>query len=167
MEHKQKFIEAINACNSCILEDDRTTWYPKVVRIEGPRKILEVYGQECGIYGTDTADDSCSNALWHLVMDKTRKCAIHVYPRKCGFRPLDVLVGYMNKEKKLTLAWENDRVLPMIGNCSNNACKPTIPPDAHWIVAAAFQYEYRRAISFFSQGVDQETLKNNTSKLIL
>ncbi len=163
MEYRKTFIEAIHACNLCILKDDKQYWYPKILRIEGRQKMLEIDGEECALMGSgdDAADANC-HALMHLMKDKTRICAIYAYPVKCGIKPVDIIVGFMDKNNGLTLAWDKKRVLPMIGNPNVSMYNQRIPPDTTWIVAAAFETKYRHAISLFSQNVDQETIKKTT-----
>ena len=159
MEHIALFIEAIEACNKCVSEDDRSSWWPRVVRSEGTDAILDVDGTEarccCG-----PSDLGNSYALLRLVADESRICALFAYPAKDGIRPVDVVVGFLDKDRGMTLAWDGERVLPMIGNQAVVNVAP--PPDAEWIVAAAFQKDHRRAISLFAHGVDQATLKQAT-----
>lgn len=97
------------------------------------------------------------HALSRLVLDETLVCALYAYPVCVGIKPVDVVVGFLDKNKELTLAWDNERVFPMVGN----SFVPAIPKGCEWIVAASFQMKYRRSICIFAKSLDLETLKEH------
>jgi hypothetical protein len=145
MGHERGYVEAIEACNRCIREDDRAnTWWPKVLRIEGSRTVLDVDGTECAAFSD--VDVAHSSALFRLMLDDRRVCALFAYPAESGVKPVDVVVGFLDGDGRLTLALNDKEVFPMIGNRDP---PPEIPPATRWIVAAALGTEHRRAVSAF------------------
>ena len=154
MSSSSLFNEALDACYAGVRNDDRRTWWPKVVRADGPTTVLDVDGRECVFTcrGSPSGSGGSSsdfevgnaNALFRLMADGGRTCALYAYPAECGIRPVDAIVGFLGGEAdELALACDNERVFPMIGG---RGPAPEIPPGARWIVAAAFQTGHRHAV---------------------
>ena len=150
MTLESEYNDAIHAVNDCVVNDDRTTWWPKIKRIEGNRKIHDINGEECGSSGGNgtSYEDAMHNALLRLVIDKSLPCALFVYPVKDGIQLMDIIVGFLDEEHEFRLACNNKHIYPMIGNSTE---VPNIPTNTKWIVGAALNTNYRRAVSFYNQ----------------
>lgn len=156
---------AIECCYTHILHDDRETWWPKIKRIEGRKVIHEINGVECSAGGGiihSEYDDAYSNSMLRLCMSKEETCAIFAYPVKYGIQPVDILIGFMDVSRNLTLAWDETRVYPMIGNRFYESS--AIPKNTKWIVAANLSHDYRKAVSLYCQPKNLNDIKENTPK---
>lgn len=166
---KHKFQEAIRAINDKIaINDDHETWWPKILRRESDfsKSIHDIDGVEAAASSSDRAmnefDESRANSYLRLVL-RNSPCELFAYPVEFGIRPVDVIVGFMSENKDdLTLAWDDDRVYPLIGN---NEYIRTLPDAAKWIIAASMSTEYRRVVSLFCQKNSASDIKNCTSPL--
>ena len=157
------------------------TW-PKVIRIEGDRKIHLINGIEAGSScGDGEFGDASSNALLRIVIDKNLQCALFAYDVKYGIKSVDIIVGFLDKEKNLTLAWDNKRVFPMIGSNIGYLVKedkwisphsqegkysytkiPYIPENTKWIIAGSLNTQNRKIIALYGRTRNNTELKNET-----
>lgn len=147
---KEKYINAIAAVNYCVLNDNRETWWPKIIRKETDfRTYYDIDGIEvgsCSYKENNAFDDALSSSLLRIIK-KNVPCALFAYPIEFRIRPIDIIVGFMKEDKELVLAWNNKSVYPLIGN---QWYSQTIPKDTKWIIGASMDTDYRRAISRFA-----------------
>ena len=190
MEFEKDYVAAVNHVYECVRSDDRDGWLPNIVRIEGGRKIHLIDGIEASSHGG--VDDSYGNAsassMLRLIVSGGREggsipCALFAYNAKCGIQPVDVIVGFLDGDRNLTLAWNRKRVFPMIGanigsTIENNQRRwirsiapstftevPDIPADAKYIVAASLDARYRKAVAFFGRTKSLQELEKITPSL--
>lgn len=160
----QEYIDAINYVNKCILYDNRDTWWPNIVRIEGRQKFHNINGIEASSSGYCDSDDSYSDSLLRLIINKS-PCEIFAYDVKFGYKMVDIIVGFLDKDKKkLKLAWNNKRVYPLIGQ--QNMHRPIIPPDTKWILCASLDTKNRKTVSLFGKSKNLVELEKYTPELI-
>ena len=146
---KELYTKAIESINHQIQHDDQSTWWPKIIRIEpGYHEIHDINGIEAGCWCNSSFHPE-SHSLLRLLVDPSLTSAIFAYPVKLGILQHDVIVGYLDKNKHLTLAWANKRVYPKIGQLTGR--KLNIPIGTVWIVAASLTAPYRNAVSLFGQ----------------
>jgi hypothetical protein len=191
MEFEKDYIDAIKCVNECILNDDRDKWWPNIIRIEGEQKIHSIDGIEAGSMGTNgtSFDDAHCNSLLRLISGEKKSCTLFVYDVKCDIQLVDIIVGFLDNQKNLTLAWNNKRVFPMIGanigsTIENGEIKfidpksslkskettfftkiPEIPENTKWIVAASLDLQYRKAVALFGRTKSLPELKKITPEL--
>ena len=147
----EEYTNIIKAINDIIFNSDGKTWWPKIVRIEGNHAIHDIGGVEAGSSSNSflkSYSDSQSNALLRLVLNDSLCATIFAYSVTDGIERSDIIVGFLNKDNKLTLAWDDKRVYPMIGQQSHTY-NFKIPDDTVWIVAACLNTKPRRLVSLF------------------
>lgn len=170
---KQDYIIAINHVNDCIKNDNKETWWPNITRIDGDKKYHMINDTEIGFTSRqDEYDDAHAYALVKMLVGNDKPCTLFAYDVKFGYQPVDVIVGFLDQDKNLTLAWDNERVFPMIGcDAEYNIKKdefPMIPSNTKWIVAACLELEYRKDVIVYGRTRSSyEELKKDTPKVYI
>ena len=180
----EEYSDVIKHVNECIRNDNRDTWWPKIIRIEGGKKIHLINGIEAGASGSDGSSfgDASSNALLRIVIDEKLPCTLFAYDVKCNIHNVDIIVGFLDKEKNLTLAWDK-RVYPMIGISIGNIFEdgkrkfidhntskenmvftkiPNIPENTKWIIACSLNTKNRKIVALYGRTRNITELKNET-----
>lgn len=157
---EKEYIEAIQHVNNCILTDNRETWWPTIVKIEGNYKTHSINGIEMKTQVPDNAfSDSYANSLLRLLKYES-PCELFAYPVGNGIIPIDIIVGFMSEDKSLILGWDKTRVFPMIGMKSGYL--PDIPENTKWIIGASLNKDYRKAVALYGNTKTMKELKEDT-----
>lgn len=104
---------AMEAVRDCVLNDDRSTWFPKILHtLEDGRQIHDIDGVKASVCPRNNA--ALTRSLLRLVVDESLPCALFAYPAADGVQAVDVLVGWLDADMALTPACVDGRMYPML-----------------------------------------------------
>jgi hypothetical protein len=171
MEYKSEYIEAIQHVNAAVRESDPQYWFPKIINMENVNNRPDgsgyfVYdlgngekGSGSGHSGTDHGH-AHSAALLRLIRFK-QPCTLFAFPIEDAIdkngswknvQREDIVVGYISDLDDtyiITPEWNDKHVYPMIGNSRSHLFYA--PEDADWLLCAALDTPYRKAVSLYCQ----------------
>jgi hypothetical protein len=182
MEYKSQYIEAIQHVNDAVANSDPSYWFPKLISVETVDNRVDgsayfVYdlgngekGSGSGHSGNDQGHAHTA-ALLRLIQFK-EPCTLFAFPVydaigelsgtwKWNVQPEDIVVGFIsdtNDSYIIIPAWKEKCVYPMIGN--NRNFNFDIPTNAKWVLCAALDTPYRKAVSLYSQATSAEEQEN-------
>jgi hypothetical protein len=145
MIYSMGYQEAIQSVHDCIKNNDRSKWWPKVLRVENGSTIYNIDGEECSAYCVSHGE---ANGLIQLCKYPSMPCVIYALSVDEQFYPMDILVGYLNKKDGNIIMADGDDVYPYIyHNRLGKHGLPSIPIGTKWIIAAALRDDLRKSVA--------------------
>jgi len=146
MDDEQRYIAAIQHVNHAVAHSDPAEWWPRVDRT--PSRTTYLIDGEKYTFGHDRVrshQDISLGSAYIRLLKRSVPCTLYATYNTKNLRPLDVIVGYVD-DTTIVPAWDGRCVFPWIGGVS-----PRHDSRFEFVVCAALDTEYRRAVSFYNQ----------------
>lgn len=185
MENHDLFVEAIHHVHAAVAESDIEFWWPKRLNTEtGMFQTMSTFTYDLGQGRTGCGGHPGNNEHSHAHMaaylrlnEFKEPCTLFAFPIedaidetgnwKASAQGEDIVVGYISSVDDtftITPAWKRTSVYPMIGNQFSDVVFD-VPRSAKWLLCAALDTPYRRAVALYGQAVGVDTLANHTLTL--